>query len=52
VRSAIAGEKDVLVIHHYYINNTKFPGQKSKFNYKDVALHEDILKQTNIKLVS
>ncbi len=50
--SAIAGEKDLLVIHHYYINNTKFPGQKSKFNYKDVALHEDILKQTNIKLIS
>lgn len=52
LRSAIAGKKDVLVIHHYYINNTKFPGQKSKFNYKDVALHEDILKQTNIKLIS
>ena len=50
--SAIAGEKDLLVIHHYYINNTKFPGQKSKFTYKDVALHEDILKQTDIKLIS
>ncbi|MCX6823104.1 MAG: metallophosphoesterase [candidate division SR1 bacterium] len=52
LRSAIAGKKDLLVIHHYYINNTKFPGQKSKFNYKDVALHEDILKQTNIKQIS
>lgn len=52
LRSEIADKKDLLVIHHYYINNTKFPGQKSRFNYKDVALHEDILKQTNIKLIS
>ncbi len=52
LRSAIAGKQDLLIIHHYYINNTKFPGQKSKFNYKDVALHEDILKQPNIKLIS
>lgn len=52
LRWAITNEKNLLVIHHYYINNTKFPGQKSKFNYKDVALHEDILKQTNIKHIS
>ena len=52
LRSYIADQKDLLIIHHYYINNTKFPGQKSKFNYKDVALHEDILKQTNIKQIS
>ncbi len=52
LRSYITDQKDLLVIHHYYINNTKFPGQKSKFNYKDVALHEDILKQTNIKQIS
>ena len=52
LRSYISDKKDLLVIHHYYINNTKFPGQKSIFNYKDVALHEDILKQTNIKSIS
>jgi len=52
LRSEIQDKKDLLVIHHYYINNIKFPGQKSKFNYKDVALHEDILKEKNIRLIS
>ena len=52
LRGEIQGKKDLLVVHHYYINNTKFPGQKSKFSYKDVALHEDILNQEQIRLVS
>lgn len=52
LRSAIADKQDLLIIHHYYINHTKFPGQKSLFSYKDVALHEAILQQPNIKSIS
>lgn len=52
VRNEIADKKDLIIIHHHYINNTKFPGQKSKFSYKDVALHEDILKHPHIKHIS
>jgi DNA repair exonuclease SbcCD nuclease subunit len=52
LRSAIADKQDLLIIHHYYIIHTKFPGQKSLFSYKDVALHEAILQQPNIKSIS
>lgn len=48
----ISENKSLTVIHHYYINNTKFPGQKSLFHYKDVALHEGFLDMPNIKLIS
>ena len=40
------------IIHHYYINATAFPGQKSKFGYKDIALHESILDMPTIRLIS
>lgn len=40
------------IIHHYYINGTAFPGQKSKFNYKDVALNEQFLDMPNCKFIS
>ncbi|HMS90932.1 MAG TPA: hypothetical protein PKC87_01830, partial [Candidatus Absconditabacterales bacterium] len=43
---------DLTVFHHYYINGTTFPGQKSKFNYKDIALHEGFLDIPNIKFIS
>ncbi len=43
---------DLTVFHHYYINGTTFPGQKSKFNYKDIALHEWFLDIPNIKFIS
>ena len=52
LRKYIANKKDLMIIHHYYINNTKFPGQKSRFSYKDIALHEDIFNQPNIRLIS
>lgn len=48
----IEKEKNLTVIHHHYINNTKFPGQKSIFHYKDVALDEAFLDMPNIKLIS
>ncbi len=40
------------IFHHYYINGTTFPGQKSKFNYKDIALNEQFLDISTIKLIS
>ena len=40
------------ILHHYYINGTTFPWQKSKFNYKDIALNDQFLDIPNIKLIS
>ncbi len=42
----------ITIFHHYYINGTAFPGQKSKFNYKDIALHEGFLALPDIRLIS
>ena len=52
LRSQIQGKKNILIVHHYYINNTVFPGQKSRFSYKDIAIHESILLQEGIALIS
>lgn len=43
---------DSLVIHHYYFNKTKFPGQKSQFSYKDIALSQELLDMPNIQFLS
>lgn len=43
---------NLTIFHHYYINGTSFPGQKSKFNYKDIALHEWFLDIPNVKFIS
>lgn len=43
---------NLTVFHHYYINGTTFPGQRSKFNYKDIALNEQFLDMPNIKFIS
>lgn len=43
---------NITIFHHYYINGTAFPGQKSKFNYKDIALNEQFLDIPSIKLIS
>lgn len=50
--SYVENNEDLTVIHHHYINSTKFPGQKSLFHYKDVALHEAFLDMPNLKLIS
>jgi predicted phosphodiesterase len=44
--------KDLTIIHHYYIADTRFPGQKALFNYKDIALAPDLLHDENIRLIS
>jgi hypothetical protein len=43
---------DLLVIHHCYMHDTVFPGQNSRFNYKDVALHPWLLDLVGLRLVS
>ena len=40
------------IIHHYYFNKTKLPGQKSQFSYKDIALNEELLNNSNISFLS
>lgn len=42
----------ITIFHHYYINGTPFPGQKSRFSYKDIALNEQFLDMPDIKLIS
>lgn len=48
----ISNNPNLTIFHHYYINGTTFPWQKSKFNYKDIALNEQFLDIPSIKLVS
>jgi len=43
---------NLTIFHHYYINGTAFPGQKSKFNYKDIAINEQFLDIPSIKMIS
>ncbi len=43
---------NLTIFHHYYINGTSFPWQKSKFNYKDIALNEQFLDIPSIKMIS
>ena len=43
---------NLTIFHHYYINGTAFPWQKSKFNYKDIALNEQFLDIPSIKMIS
>jgi hypothetical protein len=45
-------DKDLLVIHHYYIAWTQFPGMRAVFGYKDLALSPKRLDEKNIKLIS
>jgi len=40
ITEALDKNPNLPIFHHYYINGTPFPGQKSRFTYKDIALHE------------
>lgn len=46
------GRGDVLVIHHYYMADQIFPGMKSHFSYKDVALCPEWLHVPWVRLLS
>lgn len=41
-----------MIIHHYYINKEKFPGYRSAFSFKDIALSEQLLDTADLKLIS
>jgi len=45
-------DKNLTIIHHYYFNNTVFPWQRSRFNFKDVSLSEKFLDMQWIKFIS
>jgi DNA repair exonuclease SbcCD nuclease subunit len=45
-------DKELLVIHHYYTADTKFPGIKTQFGYKDLALSPHWMEDTNLRMVS
>ncbi len=47
-----ASRQGFLIIHHYYFNKTKLPGQKSQFSYKDIALNEELLNLSNTQFIS
>jgi hypothetical protein len=50
--SLIEKYPDSLIIHHYYFNKTKLPGQKSQFSYKDISLSQELLDIPNIQFIS
>lgn len=44
--------KELLVIHHYYTADTRFPGIKTQFWYKDIALSPHWMEDKNLTIVS
>jgi len=45
-------DKELIVIHHYYTADTKFPGIKAQFGYKDIALSPHWLDDKHLRLIS
>ena len=43
---------NLTLIHHYYTNKEQFPGYRSSFSYKDVALSEQLLDMPGLKMIS
>ncbi len=48
----IQEHNNLTIVHHYYTANTKFPGIKSQFFYKDKAISPHFLEYENVKLIS
>jgi predicted phosphodiesterase len=46
-----ANEK-LTFIHHYYVDGVTFPGQKTKFSFRDIALSSQRLDDKDIGLIS
>ena len=44
--------RELIVIHHYYTADTKFPGIKALFGYKDIALCPQWLDDNNLRMIS
>ena len=45
-------QSDLTFIHHYYFDGVAFPGQKSKFSFRDVALSSQWLDDKNLQFIS
>ena len=45
-------DKKLTVIHHYYTADTKFPGIKTIFGYKDIALSPQWMDDSNLRIIS
>ncbi|MBQ7074124.1 metallophosphoesterase [bacterium] len=45
-------ETSFTVMHHYYIEGTKFPGQNSQFSLKDAAIQKHRLEDKEVKFIS
>lgn len=43
---------ELLVIHHYYIAQTVFPGMRSQFSYKDISLSPIVFELEHVRLIS
>lgn len=43
---------ELILIHHYYVEWVSFPGQKSKFWFKDRALSQKWLDDSNLTMIS
>ena len=48
----VESHDELTVIHHYYTNNIQFPWYKARFAFKDIALSEQFLDISHIKLMS
>lgn len=44
--------KELVIIHHYYTANTIFPGLKTVFSYKDIALSPQWMDDKNLRIIS
>jgi hypothetical protein len=42
----------LIFIHHYYFDGIAFPGQKSTFSFRDVALHTQRLEDQHLQFIS
>jgi predicted phosphodiesterase len=45
-------QPNLTFIHHYYFDGVAFPGQKSKFSFRDVALSSQWLEDTDLHFIS
>lgn len=45
-------ENSFTVLHHYYLEGTKFPGQNSQFSLKDAAIQKYWLDDPNLQFIS
>lgn len=52
VNAYIQQEKKLTIIHHYYFNKEKFSSYRSSFSFKDIALSEQLLDNTDVRCIS